>query len=70
MSDYDIYVFVLCFIVYVMLVTVGIFVISVITKLTLKLIRAGVEDEDIKKEYQKQINYYANKMIEINKIGG
>lgn len=26
--------------------------------------------ENIKKEYQKQINYYTNKMIEINKIGG
>ncbi len=52
MSGYDLYVFILCLVVYVMLVSVGLVVISVITKQMIRMIRGGLEDEVIKKEYQ------------------
>lgn len=55
MTDYDIYVSLLCLITYVMFVTLSVFCIAVIMKLSIKLIRAGAEDDDIIKEYERGI---------------
>lgn len=54
MTDYEIYVFILCFIVFVMLTTLSVVCVSIITKLSLKLINHGVEDEAILKEHNKR----------------
>ena len=54
MTNYDIYIFILCFIVFVMLTTLSIVCVSIITKLSLKLINHGVEDEAILKEHNKR----------------
>ena len=53
MTSYDIYVFLLCLIVYIMLVTLSVICLTVITRQQLKLIRVGAEDESILKEHQK-----------------
>lgn len=50
---YDTYISVICFIVYVMLVTISVVVVATITKMSIKLIVHGAEDEKIKKEYKK-----------------
>ena len=47
MADYDIYVSALCLITYVMLTTISVVCVSLITKLSIKLIRSGLEDEEI-----------------------
>ena len=49
---YDTYILGLCFIVYTMLVTVSVIVVTMITKMSIKLIAHGAEDEKIKKEYR------------------
>ncbi len=54
MTDYDIYVFILCFIVFVMLTTLSVVCVSIITKLSLKLINHGVEDQTILDEHKKR----------------
>ena len=54
MTDYEIYVFILCFIVFVMLTTLSIACVSIITKLSLKLINHGVEDQEILEEHKKR----------------
>lgn len=54
MTDYQIYVFLMCLIVFFMLASLSIFCISVIMRLTLRLINHGVEDEKILEEYRKQ----------------
>ena len=51
MSGFDLYVFFLCLIVFVMLTALFTFLLSVIIKQTTRLIRAGLEDEAIKKEF-------------------
>ncbi|MBR2022919.1 MAG: hypothetical protein IJ996_00185 [Clostridia bacterium] len=53
MNSYDIYVLLLCVVVYVMLVSLTAVMVGVITKQSLKLIACGAEDETIKKEYAK-----------------
>lgn len=53
MSQYDIYIFILCFIVFTLFTVTFSFLISQIMKLTVKLIRAGAQDEEIKKEAEK-----------------
>ena len=53
MSSYDIYVFVLCLIVFVMLAGLSTAMIAHIYKLTKKLISVGAEDEKITNEYRK-----------------
>ncbi len=53
MSSYDIYVFLLCFIVFILLAGLSTMFLTTIIKLTLKLIRSGVEDEELKNEYIK-----------------
>ncbi len=66
MTDYDIYVFILCLVVFILLTTLSIFCVSVISKLTLKLINNGVEDKEILKEHnQKRAKKRASKYSKI-----
>ncbi|MBQ9070518.1 MAG: hypothetical protein IJY23_04140 [Clostridia bacterium] len=51
MSGFEIYAFVVCLIVYVMLTGVFTFMISKIFKLSLQVVRAGLDDKRIKYEY-------------------
>ena len=53
MSQIDIYVFLLCLIVFAVLTIVSIFVILTVLKMQVKLIQNGVEDNEILTEYQK-----------------
>lgn len=53
MTDYDVYVFLLCFIVYVMLTALSVFCIYTIARLSLRLIRGGLEDERILADHKK-----------------
>lgn len=50
MSDYEIYVFILCFIVFSLFTAVFSYTIATITKQKLLLIQHGLDDEEIKKE--------------------
>jgi len=54
MTSYEIYIFILCLIVFVMLTSLFSYLISQITLMQLKLIKNGLEDENIKKEYIKK----------------
>lgn len=51
MSDFDIYAFILCLIVFSLLTAAFAFLITYVVKLTIKLMRHGAEDERLKKEY-------------------
>lgn len=51
--SYDTYILIVCLIVYAMLASLSVFVIVTFTKMTLRLIRHGAEDEKIKKEFRK-----------------
>ena len=51
MTSFEIYVFVLCFIVFTALTALFSFLIATLIRLTVRLVRAGVEDERITKEY-------------------
>ena len=53
MSGFDIYTFILCLIVFALLTLVFTGVIVEMTRMQLKMIRHGIEDEKIKKEYQR-----------------
>ena len=50
---YETYILIVCLIVYALLAGLSVFVITLFTKMTLRLIRHGVEDEKIKSEYKK-----------------
>lgn len=50
---YEIYVLLLCTIVYVLLVTLAVWVIAMFTNMTIRLIAHGAEDDKIKREYKK-----------------
>lgn len=63
MTDYEIYVFILCLIVFIMLTSLSVFCISVITKLSLRLISVGAEDEKILKEHKKNAKKKSNKRL-------
>ena len=52
MTGYELYVFILCFIVFSLLTMLFSYMISTMTKMKLRMIRHGLEDEEIKKEYQ------------------
>ena len=54
MTDYEIYVFLLCLIVFVMLTALSTACITIITRLSLRLIRSGLDDERIVKEHHKR----------------
>lgn len=51
MSEFDLYVFILCLIVFVLLTALFTYLLVVILKQMIRLIRAGLEDEAIKKEF-------------------
>lgn len=54
MTDYEIYVFFLCLIVFIMLTALSVVCLCVITRLSLRLIRSGVDDARILKEHRKK----------------
>lgn len=54
MTDYEIYVFLLCLIVFVMLAGLSAFCIYTIAKLTLRLIKSGMDDEILVADYNKK----------------
>ena len=51
MTSFEIYAFILCLIVFVSLTALFTFLIGALIKLTVRLVRAGVEDERITAEY-------------------
>ena len=53
MHVYDLYVFFLCLVVFVLIVGTGCFLLAEICRLTIRAIRHGLEDERITKEYLK-----------------
>ena len=53
MKPYDVYVFVLCMIVFVMFVGVFSYLLYKLLSMNSKLIENGIEDENIKAEYEK-----------------
>ena len=55
MTNYEIYTFVLCLIVYIMLTTASVICITLITQLYLRIIRAGLNDTRILKEYKERV---------------
>ena len=56
MTDYEIYVFFLCLIVFVLLTALSVVCLTIITRLSLRLINHGVEDEKILEEHRKKQN--------------
>ena len=54
MTDYEIYTFILCAIVFVVMVALSVYVVAVIYKLTVKLIKSGTEDQKIIAEWNKR----------------
>ena len=66
MTDYEIYVFFLCLIVFVLLTAMSVACLWIITRLSLRLIRGGLEDESILKEHKK--NQLHKKRIKYAKI--
>ena len=50
MTQYEIYIFILCLIVFVLLTALSIICITLLTKMYLKLVRAGLEDDNLIKE--------------------
>jgi hypothetical protein len=66
MSDYEIYVFLLCLIVFLLLTALSVVCLSIITKLTLRLINCGEEDQKILEEYRKsKTKKGENKVVKI-----
>ena len=65
MLDYDIYVNALCLITYIMFVSLSVFCIAVIARLSIRLIRAGAEDKKILREYK--INQKLEKVNDFTK---
>ena len=54
MTGFDIYIFVLCFIVFTVFVVLFTYMIWMITRMSLKLMKHGLSDEEITKEYVKE----------------
>ncbi len=54
MTSYEIYVFFLCLIVFILLVSMFSVLLTIVVKQRLKLIRGGIEDEALKTEYEEQ----------------
>ena len=65
MTQFEIYTIILCIIVFIMLVSVFSFLVVTIVKLWFKNIKAGLEDENIIKEFTEELNKPKNKIIEI-----
>ena len=60
MTGFDIYVFILCFIVFLLLTAMFTYLISHIVKMEIQFIKFGHRDETIKKEYEKELNKNKN----------
>ncbi|MBE6878284.1 MAG: hypothetical protein E7488_03845 [Ruminococcaceae bacterium] len=54
MTGYELYVFILCLIVFIMLTALSVVCVTIIARLSLRLINAGLEDENILKEHRKE----------------
>ena len=54
MTPYETYVFLLCLIVFIMLTALSVVCLTIITKLSIRLIRIGAEDENIIQEKSKK----------------
>ena len=65
MLDYDIYVSALCLITYIMFVSISVFCIATITKLSIRQIRSGAEDKEILRDYK--INQKLEKVNDFTK---
>ena len=66
MGEYDIYVLILCLIVFIALTAVFVIGIVYIAKLLMRLIKTGAEDEKLKTEYQKsQIKTKGAKILSV-----
>ncbi len=70
MTPYEIYIFVLCFIVFSLLTAMFTYLISAITKMELELIQHGHRDEAIKKELNKkrkgtQVFLWVNRIVSL-----
>ena len=66
MGEYDIYVLILCLIVFIALTAVFVIGIVYIAKLLMRLIKTGAEDEKLKTEYQKsQIKTKGTKILSV-----
>ena len=65
MQNYDIYVFILCFIVFTLLTALSIVCISTITRLSVRLIRSGADDERILEEHRKKQKKKPNKALKV-----
>ncbi len=65
MSNYEIYVMILCVIVFVLLTALSTACVWIITRFSVRLIRSGAEDERILAEHRKKQNKKSNKVIKI-----
>ena len=65
MTQYEIYVFFLCLVVFILLTTLSVVCLSIITKLTVRLIRIGAEDDNIIKEYNDRKKAKPNKFLRV-----
>ncbi len=61
MTQYEVYIFILCLIVFVLLTTLSIVSIALITKMYLRLVRGGLEDEKLIKEHKKFLHRSCSK---------
>ena len=60
MTGFEIYIFVLCFIVFTLLTAMFTYLIASLTKMEIQFIRFGHRDEEIKKEKEKELNRNKN----------
>jgi len=65
MTDYEIYVFLLCLIVFLMLTALSVVCLCIITKLSVRLIRCGEEDTAILEEHEREQNKKQNRWIKV-----
>ena len=65
MTQYEIYVFLLCLIVFLLLTALSVACLYIITKLSVRLIRCGAEDEKIMAEQQKQNHLKKKKLVKV-----
>ena len=65
MGKFEIYSLILCLIVFVILVSVFTFMLSIIFKQSMIQIKAGLEDESILKEFNDSSNKKPNKVLKV-----
>lgn len=65
MTTYEIYVFLLCLIVFILLVTLSVVCLYLVTNLSLRLIRSGADDDRILEEHRKKQSKKPNKFLKI-----